>query len=95
MVYHALISVLISNEGLEMFPALFDLVRDHARDGSKFPYAFLGPSQIRLLKILPGQKGDKLLCELVHTALDKAPSYDALSYAYNPQSQHDNSLNHH
>ena len=54
-----------------------------------FSYLGLEPLQIRLLKVFPGEPGEKLLCELYHTLLETAPSYSALSYAWgnNPQNK--------
>lgn len=37
---------------------------------------------VRILKILPGSFDDPLVCELVSTDLDAAPSYKALSYVW-------------
>lgn len=45
-------------------------------------YESLAPNQIRLLKLWPGQKGDKLECSLVTVSLDDEPEYEVVSYCW-------------
>lgn len=65
-----------------MFQVLFNLSGLRITETVCYTYQCLGPSQIRLLRLLPGKRGEKLECELIHTSLETAPKYDALSYAW-------------
>lgn len=64
------------------FQVLFNSCGERIVEATCFTYESLGKSQIRLLKLFPGKKGDELLCELEQTSLQKAPKYLALSYAW-------------
>ena len=56
---------------------------------AKYQHAPLsGARHIRLLKLCAGAKADKLSVDLIHTPLDEAPSFTALSYVWgDPQPQ--------
>ncbi|KAF8856740.1 hypothetical protein BDZ45DRAFT_789795, partial [Acephala macrosclerotiorum] len=49
---------------------------------TRYTYKFLERLEIRVLKLFPGQKGHTLECELLHTSLETAPPYSALSYVW-------------
>ncbi|OAL47979.1 hypothetical protein IQ07DRAFT_646176 [Pyrenochaeta sp. DS3sAY3a] len=48
------------------------------------PYSPLGPTEIRLVEILPGKFNDPIEIAIRPVDLSTSPAYDALSYAWNP-----------
>ena len=53
-----------------------------------------GASEVRLLSLLPGRKGDQIQCELRNASLDTIQTCEALSYAWgSPDSTHTISVN--
>lgn len=48
------------------------------------PYGPLGPTEIRLVEILPGKFDDPIEIAIRPVDLSTHPTYDALSYAWNP-----------
>jgi hypothetical protein len=49
-----------------------------------FAYSPLGPSEIRLIKILPGRDSDIICCTLENVSWDDNPQYETLSYVWGP-----------